>query len=314
MSNRRKIVKAVIPAAGFGTRMLPATKAVPKEMLPVAGKPLIQYAVEEAVASGIETLVLVVRGPKSLIHDHFSRDHELESFLDERHLSASTELVRSLAGLADLRYVEQEKPLGLAHAISCARPLVGEEPFVVLLPDVIMVHDEPVTHQVVRAYEQHGGSFVAVREVEAQDVRRFGIVRIDQSSTPASANFARLTGLVEKPSVDQAPSRLGIFGRYLLAPQIWDAIAQTSPDARGETQLTDALDLLCQNEPVFGFHFSGVHYDAGDRFGYLKANIEFSMRNADLRQPLREYLSCLQTENHADLSLDEEKLQQQVRR
>jgi UTP--glucose-1-phosphate uridylyltransferase len=314
MPDPRKITKAVIPAAGFGTRMLPATKAVPKEMLPVAGKPLIQYSVEEAVASGIETIVLVVRGPESLIHDHFSRDHELESFLDERHLSESTDLVRSLAGLAELRYVEQKKPLGLAHAISCARPVVGEEPFAVLLPDVIMAHDEPVTRQLVRAYEEHGGSLVAVRDVEAQDVRRFGIVRIDQSSTSPSVNSARLTGLVEKPSADQAPSRLGIFGRYLLAPQIWDAIAQTSPDARGEIQLTDALDLLCRTEPVFGFHFAGQHYDAGDRFGYLKSNIEFAMRNPDLGQPLREYLSCLQTGTHSGLSLDEKKLQQQVRR
>lgn len=314
MSNHRKIITAVIPAAGFGTRMLPATKAVPKEMLPVAGKPLIQYSVEEAVASGIETVVLVVRGPKSLIHGHFSRDHELESFLEERHLSASSDLVRRLAGLAELRYVEQKKPLGLAHAISCARPFVGEEPFVVLLPDVIMAHDEPVTHQLIRGYEEHGGSFVAVREVDALDVRRFGIVRIDRSSPSASANSVRLTGLVEKPSIDQAPSRLGVFGRYLLTPQIWDAIAQTRPDARGEIQLTDALDLLCRNDLVLGFYFAGLHYDAGDRLGYLRANIEFAMRNPDLRRPVREYLSCLLIENQAGLSLDEEKLQQQVRR
>jgi UTP--glucose-1-phosphate uridylyltransferase len=313
MPNRRKITKAVIPAAGFGTRMLPATKAVPKEMLPVAGKPLIQYSVEEAVASGIETIVLVVRGPKSLIRDHFSRDQELESFLDDRHLSASAELVRSLAGLAEILYVEQKKPLGLAHAISCARSVVGEEPFAVLLPDVIMAHDEPVTRQLVRAYEEHGGSLVAVRDVEAQDVQRFGIVRIDRSSISPNVKSDRLTGLVEKPSADQAPSRLGVFGRYLLAPQIWDAIARTGPDARGEIQLTDALDLLCRNESVFGFHFAGLHYDAGDRVGYLKANIEFSLRNADLRQPLREYLSCLLIENRAGLSPDAEKLQQQVR-
>jgi UTP--glucose-1-phosphate uridylyltransferase len=177
-----------------------------------------------------------------------------------------------------------------------------------------MAHDEPVTRQLVRAYEEHGGSLVAIREVNAQDVRRFGIVRIDRSSPSASANSVRLTGLVEKPCVDQVPSRLGIFGRYVLAPQIWDAIARTRPDARGEIQLTDALDLLCRNDPVFGFYFAGRHYDAGDRLGYLKANIEFSMRNADLRQPLREYLSCLQIEDHVGLSLDEEKLQQQVRR
>src|SRR5713101_4483380 len=193
-------MKGVIPAAGFGTRMLPATKAVPKEMLPVAGKPLIQYAVEEAVASGIETVIFVIQDHKSVIQKHFVRDRALESFLDQRRLSASMELVQRLTDLTDLQYAQPEHPLGLAHAVSCARFLLGDEPFVVLLPDVIMVHDEPVTLQLIRAYEQHGGSIVAVREIESQEVERFGIVQIERSQAAPFGKSVRLTGLVEKPS------------------------------------------------------------------------------------------------------------------
>jgi UTP--glucose-1-phosphate uridylyltransferase len=292
VSNRKNILKAVIPAAGFGTRMLPATKAVPKEMLPVAGKPLIQYAVEEAVASGIETVIVVTR-EHSLIPAHFARDRELETFLDHRRLGASTDLLRSLSELVSLQYVPQRNPLGLAHAVSCARPLVGDEPFVVLLPDVIMMNGEPVTSQVIRAHEEMGGSVVTVREVEPPDVVRFGIVRVDRSAARRSRKSVRITGLVEKPSADRAPSRLGVFGRYLLEPSIWNAIAQTPPDTRGEVQLTDALNLLCQKDSLFGLCFEGQHYDAGDPMGYLKANIELSLRDPRLGPPFLEYLSSL---------------------
>lgn len=294
MSNHQKIVKAVIPAAGFGTRMLPASKAVPKEMLPVAGKPLIQYAVEEAVASGIHTVILVVRNHGALIRAHFDHNRELESFLEERQLMAAAEVACRLAGLADLQYVEQEKPLGLAHAICCARPLLREEPFVVLLPDVIMVHREPVTRQLIRTHEQCGGSVVAVREVEASAVQRHGIVQVDGRS-PAfpSSKAARVIRLVEKPSAALAPSRLGIFGRYLLEPAIWDFIAQTAPDARREVQLTDALNLFCQKEFLSGLCFEGEHYDAGDPFGFLQANLELALRDPHLRQPLVSYLRQL---------------------
>jgi UTP--glucose-1-phosphate uridylyltransferase len=293
VSDRKKIVKAVIPAAGFGTRMLPATKAVPKEMLPVAGKPLIQYAVEEAAASGIETVILVIRDNKSLIQEHFTRDHKLESLLGRRRLRESTELIRSLADLADLQYVEQQNPLGLAHAISCARSLVGNEPFVVLLPDVIMVNGEPATLQLIHAHEQSGGSVVAVREVQLQEVERFGIAEVERSTARPCGKFVRIRALVEKPSVEHAPSRLGVFGRYLLQPSVWKTIEQTRPDARGEVQLTDALNLLCQNEPVFGLCFEGQHYDAGDPIGYLKANIELSLQDPRVQHSLRGCLAGL---------------------
>ncbi len=294
MSERPKILKAVIPAAGVGTRMLPATKAIPKEMLPVTGRPLIQFAVEEAAASGIEMVILVVRSHKSLIQGHFARDPELESFLQRRNLTHAAEIVQRLAQLVELRFVEQEKPLGLAHAVCCARSFVKDEPFVVLLPDVITVNDEPVTHQLIRAHQHHGGSVIAIREVEPHDVERHGIVRIEPSAGIPSSKSVRVTGLVEKPSAAAAPSRLGVFGRYLLEPAIWDAIARTKPDACGEVQLTDTLNLLCQTNLLFGLCFEGHHYDAGDRLGYLKANIELSLRDPQLRPSLLDYLSDLQ--------------------
>lgn len=293
MSAHKKTIKAVIPAAGLGTRMLPATKVVPKEILPVAGKPLIQYAVEEAAASGIETVILVVRNNNSMIQAHFARDRELESFLEDRRLAAVAEGIRQLPGLADLQYVDQEKPLGLAHAISCARPLVGDEPFVVLLPDVIMVHDEPVTRQLIRAHDEHGESAVAIRGIQSTEVERYGIVRVEPSAELHVGKSVRVTGLVEKPSAATAPSLVGVFGRYLLHPAIWDVLAETPPDAKGEVQLTDALNLFCQKRPLFGLCFEGQHYDAGNRLGLLAASIELSLRDSYLRPPLLAYLSHL---------------------
>lgn len=285
----------MIPAAGFGTRMLPATKAIPKEMLPVAGKPLIQYAVEEAAASGIETVVLVIRNHKSVLQAHFGRNLELESFLEERHQTGSADLVRLLPTLAEILYVEQEKPLGLAHAISCARPLVRDEAFAVLLPDVIMLDEIPVTRQLLNAREKHGGSVVAIRKVEPHDVERHGIIRVDPdfASPSPSVRSVRVAGLVEKPSGDRAPSRLGVFGRYLLEPAIWDSMAQIAPDPRRELQLTDALHLFCQERPLFGHFFEGLHYDAGDPLCYLKANLEIALQDPRLRESLLQYVSDL---------------------
>lgn len=265
-------------------------------MLPVAGKPLIQYALEEAAASGIETVILVVRDHKSLIQEHFAQDHALESFLKHRGLIASANLMRNLSKIAKLRFVRQSQPLGLAHAVSCARPLLGNDPFVVLLPDVIMVSREPVVHQLIRVHQETAGSVVAVREVEPQDVERFGIVQVRRSAKRKPRRSVRVASLVEKPRVERAPSRLGVFGRYLLEPSIWNAIAQTNPDTSGEAQLTDALNLLCQSRPLFGVCFEGQHYDAGDPLGYLKANLEIGLQDPLFQEPLRLYLSDIQTQ------------------
>lgn len=295
MPLNKKLTKAVIPAAGFGTRMLPATKALPKEMLPVASKPMIQYAVEEAVASGIETIVVVTRSRKSVLQAHFRRDRELESFLESRQQVRAAELVRQFAKLAEIRYVEQTKPLGLADAISRARQVIGEEPFVVLLPDVIIDSVQPATEQLIRVHERHGGNIIAIREIEPQEVERFGVVGFDGAKIVPLQGSVRLTNLVEKPFLRDAPSRFGIFGRYLLEPEIWDSIAQTSRGSRGEVQLTDSLNLLCRRKPVYGFLFKGRHFDAGNPFGYTMANIELSLQDPRLENPLHAYLSSLQT-------------------
>jgi UTP--glucose-1-phosphate uridylyltransferase len=295
MPNRSKIRTAVIPASGFGTRMLPATKSIPKELLPVAGKPLIQYAVEEAATSGVETVVIVVRNEKSLIRSYFASDPVVEEFLERRHLESEMQLLRELPRIADIQYVLQERPSGLAHAIQCARPKLGHEPFVVLLPDVIMLSDVPVTRQLIDAHHELGGSLVAVREVSPQDVERHGIVKFVDQPKFEVGGTVRAVGLVEKPSPAEAPSRLGVFGRYLLESDIWDAIARTLPDESGEVQLTAALDLLCQSSLLYGFCFKGRHFDAGDRLGYLTANIELSLRDPRLQDPLRQYLSILRS-------------------
>ena len=294
MTDFKRITKAVIPAAGFGTRMLPTTKALPKEMLPVAAKPMIQYAVEEAAAAGIETIIFVVRSNKSVIKAHFGPDPELVSLLEQRHQFGAASAVRRLGEFAELRFVEQEKPLGLAHAISCARSLVGDEPFAVLLPDVIIKAAEPATLQLMHAYEQHGGSVVAVREIKSHEVERFGVVRASDMPSSSFGSSIRITQLVEKPLPLDAPSRWGISGRYLLEPLIWDAIAKTRCGAGGEVQLTDALNLLCHQRAVYGFVFEGQHYDTGDPVGYLKANIELSVHK--FQQPLPMYLSRLVSE------------------
>jgi UTP--glucose-1-phosphate uridylyltransferase len=269
--------------------MLPATKALPKEMLPVAGKPLIQYAIEEAAASGIDTVVIVVRNHKNLIESHFAADPALETFLRSRREYTTADEVSRLSTLARIEFVEQHQPRGLGDAIRCAKPLLNAEPFVVLLPDVIMVSDEPVTTQLVRAHELYGGSFIAVRPVELQDVKRHGVVKTDQS--PSSSAPVKIAALVEKPSPEKAPSRIGIFGRYLLESSIWNAIDAVYEDARGEIQLTDALNLYCRSNPLYGLLFAGDHYDAGDRLGNFKANVELSLRDSALRTSCLEYFA-----------------------
>jgi UTP--glucose-1-phosphate uridylyltransferase len=290
MPQLRKITKAVIPAAGYGTRMLPATKALPKEMLPVAGKPLIQYAIDEASLSGIDTVILVVRSRPSLIESHFAFDPALDSFLRLRGQLDLVDEIDRLRTMVRVECVLQPEPRGLAHALCCARPLLGDEPFAVLLPDVIMSADVPVTLQLARARASQGGAAVAVREVKPVDVRRHGIVVVE----PHSPDTLRITGLVEKPALKDAPSRIGVFGRYVLESSIWDAISHTPADEQGEVQLTDALNILCRRQILSGVQFDGNHYDAGDRFGYLAANIELTLRDERLRQQCLDYLARLQ--------------------
>jgi UTP--glucose-1-phosphate uridylyltransferase len=294
MSDKTTVRKAVIPAAGFGTRMLPATKGIPKEMLPVAGKPLIQFAVEEAVASGIETVIIITRRDSSILQSHFSCNPQLEAFLEKNQQAEVLDGIRRLARFAEILYVEQEKPLGLAHAIACAQPLVENEPFAVLLPDVIVRGEIPATRQLINAHAQHSGSIIAIREVASHEVERHGIVHPDQDAMQSSNHSVRVAALVEKPSPAQTTSRLGIFGRYILDPAIWKFIHQITHDQSGELHLTNALHLCCRERPVFGHLFEGSCYDAGNQLGYIVANIEIALEDPTLHHPLLQYLSQFQ--------------------
>ncbi len=293
MSQFAPIRKAVFPAAGLGTRFLPATKAQPKEMLPVVDKPLIQYAVEEAVASGVDNIVMVTGRGKSAIEDHFDVSYELESVLEER---GKTELLRQIHDLADLinmTYVRQKQALGLGHAILMAREAVGGEPFAVMLGDDIIDSNVPCLRQMIAIYEQYGQSVVAIQEVEGKAISSYGVI----AGKPVPDTGGRLweiSELVEKPPFEKAPSNLAIIGRYILTPEIFGAIASTDPGAGGEIQLTDGLrNLLAGGQKIYGWKFEGRRHDAGDKLGFLKATVEFALKRSDLGGPFREYLKTL---------------------
>lgn len=300
---RSKIRKAVIPAAGLGTRLLPATKAVPKEMLPIAGRPLIQFAVEEAISAGLDTVVLVVSEAKSLVAQHFSRDLALEKTLRTSGKEQEAELVRSLAQFADVHTVCQEVPLGLADAIRKARPIVGSDPFAVLLPDAIIDSAVPVIKQLLSCHQQHPGCIIGTQRVLHSEVSRCGIldvVPLDDGN--ADGRSFRVTSLAERPEPDSTTSDYAILGRYILEPAIFDYIDSLQPGFGGELQLTDALQLYSQKMPVYAYHFEGKHYDVGSKLGLVQATLAYSLKDSELACPLIEYLATLesfqpQTEN-----------------
>ena len=289
-----EIKKAVIPVAGMGTRMLPATKAQRKEMLPVAGKPLLQYAVEEAATSGIETVVLITGDRSASLLEHFKRDIALEELLESRGQRREAELVRSLSDLVTFCTVQQASPRGLGHAVYCALNAVGNEPFVLLLPDVIIDAARPCAAQLIDIYRQCGGSLIAVRQLQPTDLPRHGVVTPDKSRVGDAAKCFRITGLVEKPAVEKAPSNFGVFGRYLLQPSIFRFIESSLSNDNAEIQLTDSLNLMAKEESIRGFQFSGEHFDAGDLVGFLKANLWLSLKDNEARSEIRSFLTeCL---------------------
>jgi UTP--glucose-1-phosphate uridylyltransferase len=289
-----EIRKVVIPAAGLGTRFLPATKVVPKEMLPLAGRPLIQYAVEEAAASGIKTVILVLSQEKSIIASYFSRDLPLEEELARRGQFEVAEAIRHLSELADIRIAWQERQLGLADAIRCARPLIGDEPFAVILPDALIDASLPCIRQLMNCYEKHAGCLVATQSVDESEVSRFGMVDVDALADPCcGGRTLRVTRLTERPMRDQVTSCYGIFGRYILEPDIFSHIDQTSVGFGNEFQLTDSLQLYCKTRPVYAYRFEGTHYDAGNKLGFLQATVAYSLKDPGLNQPLREYIAGL---------------------
>ena len=285
--------KAVFPVAGLGTRFLPATKASPKEMLPVVDKPLIQYAVEEAYAAGIRHMIFVTGRSKRAIEDHFDTAYELENELETAGKTALLELVRSVQPHdMDCAFVRQPRSLGLGHAVLCAEPLIGNEPFAVLLADDLMrgpVGGMPVLAQMVQAFRQQGRSVIAVQEVPQEQVNRYGIV----AGEPAGGPLIRIDRIVEKPAPKDAPSRMGVAGRYILTPAIFDQIRSQSTGAGGEIQLTDAIGRLMEHEAVYAFQYEGKRYDCGSKEGFLQATVELALEHPEVGASFRSYLKTL---------------------
>lgn len=283
--------KAVFPAAGLGTRFLPATKVIPKEMLALVDKPIIQYGVEEALASGIEHIIIVTGRSKSAMEDHFDFSPELDATLERRGKRELLELSRSVANLARISYVRQKEPLGLGHAVLCAEDLVGDEPFAVILPDDVIDANPPCLKQMIGVFEEKDGSVLATMTIEGPAISAYGVL----AGSPDSANprIYNCTGMVEKPKLEDAPSKQAIIGRYVLTPRIFTLLEQTQPGAGGEIQLTDGIKALLKEEKVFGYTFQGKRYDAGDKFGMLQATVEFALKRPEFSDKLRAYLKSL---------------------
>jgi UTP--glucose-1-phosphate uridylyltransferase len=282
-----KITKAVFPVAGMGTRFLPATKASPKEMMPIVDKPLIQYAVEEAVAAGMTEMIFITGRGKRAIEDHFDSAVELEGELQQRGQKDLLRLVRNIIPRhVSCTYVRQPKALGLGHAILCAMPVVGEMPFAVVLADDLIDGNPPVLKQMTGVFARRGRSVVAVQDVEREETRRYGIVRIEKGSKSPH----RVHGIVEKPEPKTAPSTLGVVGRYLLTPRIFHHLQQVKPGSGGEIQLTDAIAALVGEEDVFAYEFEGRRYDCGSKLGYLQANLQYALKHPEVGASFRKYL------------------------
>jgi UTP--glucose-1-phosphate uridylyltransferase len=292
--NPKRVRKAVLPAAGLGTRFLPATKAQPKEMLPVVDKPLIQYVVEECVASGIENIIVVTGRGKNAIEDHFDASPALEGFLEEKGKMGLAKLVRDIGNDVHFSYTRQKEPLGLGHAVLVAKELVGNEPFAVLLGDVIIPGPNPATKQLIDVYEHSGKGAIAVEEVPREKTGLYGIVDVEQKNGAGANNRTlKIRDLVEKPLPAEAPSTLAVTGRYVLPPEIFDCLERTKPGRGGEIQLTDALRLLAQEMGLLAYVYEGKSYDAGDKLGFLKATVEIGLENQEFGSDFREYLRAL---------------------
>ncbi len=289
-----KVRKAVFPAAGLGTRFLPATKAQPKEMLPLVDKPLIQYGVEEAIHSGIQNIVIITGRGKSAIEDHFDVSYELEQLLEGRNKKDLLASVRDISDMIDVAYIRQREALGLGHAVMRARAMVGNEPFAVVLSDDVIDAEIPCLRQLLDIYEFFGSPVVALMEVDPENISAYGVVDAEPvQHNGAHDRLYRIRNMVEKPRRDDAPSNLAIIGRYVLTPEIFPSLESIEPGSLGEIQLTDGLKHLLRSRPIYGYRFEGTRYDAGDKLGFLKATVEFALRRYDLGAPFREYLRSL---------------------
>ncbi|MBO0996676.1 UTP--glucose-1-phosphate uridylyltransferase GalU [Bacillus sp. SD075] len=283
------IKKAVIPAAGLGTRFLPATKAQPKEMLPIVDKPTIQYIIEEAVQSGITDIIIVTGKNKRAIEDHFDKSIELEMLLQMKGQNDLLKVVENISNMVDIHYVRQKEPLGLGHAVLCAKTFIGDEPFAVLLGDDIVDSPVPALKQLMERYDKVRASIIGCKEVSPVDVSKYGIVNFQERYE----DLFLVRNLVEKPKVEDAPSTQAIIGRYILSPAIFEVLETVQPDRKGEIQLTEALDLLLEKEPLYSYIIEGNRYDVGDKFGFLQASIDFAMKRPELRDQLLTYIRQL---------------------
>jgi UTP--glucose-1-phosphate uridylyltransferase len=286
-----RIRKAVFPAAGLGTRFLPATKAQPKEMLPLVDKPIIQYVIEEAVAAGLTNIIIVTGRGKNAIEDHFDKAYELEHLLEGRGKTELLEQVRAVSSMINVSYVRQGEALGLGHAVLVAKDLVGDEPFAVMLGDDIIDSQVPCMKQMVEVFDRVQGPVVAVHQVPKPEISSYGV--IDGAPEGDGGRVYRVRDLVEKPPAEKAPSDLAIIGRYILTPDVFEALERTPRDHAGEIQLTNGIRALAEKRPVYGYRFDGVRHDAGNKLGFLKATVEFALKREDLGGPFREYLRSL---------------------
>ena len=286
----KKIRKAIIPAAGLGTRFLPATKAQPKEMLPIVDKPTLQYIIEEAIESGIEEILIITGRNKKSIEDHFDRSVELELELEHKGKVEMLEMVKSISNMVDIHFIRQKEPKGLGHAIYCAKSFVGNEPFAVMLGDDIVYNEgKPCLRQLMDCYDEYKTSVLGVQTVPDGDVDKYGIV----DGLKIEGNVTKVKGLVEKPSVDEAPSNMAILGRYIITPSIFEILERTKPGKGGEIQLTDALLELMNEEAIYAYNFEGRRYDVGDKLGFLEATVEYALRKPELKDRFIEYLKTI---------------------
>lgn len=283
------IQKAIIPAAGWGTRFLPATKAQPKEMLPIVDKPAIQFIVEEAVNAGMEDILVITGKNKRAIEDHFDNSPELESLLKQKNNKELLDIVENITRLADIHYIRQKEQLGLGHAVYCARKFIGQAPFAVLLGDDIIVNKPSCLEQLLAVYSDVAATVIAVQEVPYEETNRYGIIEPLKDDGP----LMQVKDLIEKPQPEAAPSNLAVIGRYIMVPEIFPLLAEIKPGAGSEIQLTDALRLLAKKDRVYAYRFQGKRYDTGDKLGYLQATVEFALARPDLAMPFREYLTDL---------------------
>ena len=291
---QRKVRKALFPAAGLGTRFLPATKAQPKEMLPLVDKPIIQYGVEEAIASGIRNILIVTGRGKTAIEDHFDVSFELENLLESRGKMELLAQVRSISDMIDVAYIRQKEALGLGHAVLRAHELIGDEPFAVVLADDVIDSETPCLRQLLDVYESFHAPVLAVMEVPRENISAYGVVDAEAVLyNGAKDRVFRINDMVEKPDSENAPSNLAIIGRYILTPEIFDSIQAVPPGAGGEIQLTDALKHLLRRRPIYAYRFEGRRYDAGDRLGFLEATVELALQREDLGEAFRAYLKRL---------------------